>query len=381
MIYLNTAATTLQKPPCVAQAVAEALTGLASVGRGGHPADLAAARAVFGARQSVAALLGCPWPERVVFTANATQALNTALFGLFAPGDHVLATDWDHNSVLRPLYALARQGTVALDFVPADPLGRLRIEDFASRLRPNTRAIVCTHASNLTGNLLDLAPVAALAGAAGALLVVDAAQTAGALPVAMAAQGIDVLCFTGHKGLMGPQGTGGLCVAPGVAIRPLVMGGTGVRSYEETQPAEYPARLEAGTLNGHGLAGLRAAADFLRGIGTQTVHAHELALVRRFAAGVRAIPGAVLYGDFSGDRAPVAALNLPGLSSAEAADELAVRFDIATRAGAHCAPRMHRALGTEAAGAVRFSFGWYNTPAEVDAALNALDVLAKEARG
>lgn len=377
MIYFNNAATTLRKPPCVAQAVLEAMQSLGSCGRGAHEQELAAGRTVYRARAAVAELFGCPAPERVVFTANATQALNTALFGLFEPGDHVITTDLEHNSVLRPLYRLEEQGMISLSFVPADPAGRVDYEDFERLIRPETRAIVCTHASNLTGNLLDIARIGAVAKAHGLLLVVDAAQTAGAFEIDMVRDQIDVLCFTGHKSLMGPQGTGGLCGAPGVQIRPLLTGGTGTHSFEHAQPEAYPEHLEAGTLNGHGLAGLLAAVEFIRKNGISNIHAHERGLMLRFLDGVRKIPEITVYGDFSGDRAPIVTLSMLSVTSDELADWLAEDYDIAVRAGAHCAPRMHRALGTAEHGAVRFSFGYYNTEDEVDAALAALREISR----
>ena len=371
MIYLDNAATSLRRPPCVIEAVAQAMQSLGNSGRGVNGGSLSAARVIYDARQKLADLFGCSSPERVCFTSNATEALNTAIFGLFGPGDHVITTDLEHNSVLRPLYRLEKRG-VELSFVPADRLGRIALSDFAPLLRPNTRAVITTHASNLTGNLVDLDAVGAFAREHGLLYVVDASQTAGAFSIDMARSGISVLCFTGHKSMMGPQGTGGLCLAEGVEIRPLKTGGTGVQTYLPEQPAAYPTRLEAGTLNGHGIAGLSAAVDFLRETGVAAIHEKETALMRQFYDGVRAIPGVTVYGDFTGDRAPVVSLNIEDADSGEVADFLAAEYDIAVRSGAHCAPRMHRALGTEAQGAVRFSFGWYNTPAEVDTAIAAI---------
>lgn len=371
MIYLDNAATSLRRPPCVIEAVTQAMQSLGNSGRGVNGGSLSAARVIYDARQKLADLFGCSSPERVCFTSNATEALNTAIFGLFGPGDHVITTDLEHNSVLRPLYRLEKRG-VELSFVPADRLGRIALSDFAPLLRPNTRAVITTHASNLTGNLVDLDAVGAFAREHGLLYVVDASQTAGAFPIDMARSGISVLCFTGHKSMMGPQGTGGLCLAEGVEIRPLKTGGTGVQTYLPEQPAAYPTRLEAGTLNGHGIAGLSAAVDFLRETGVAAIHEKETALMRQFYDGVRAIPGVTVYGDFTGDRAPVVSLNIEDADSGEVADFLAAEYDIAVRSGAHCAPRMHRALGTEAQGAVRFSFGWYNTPAEVETAIAAI---------
>ena len=263
MIYLDNAATTLHKPPQVMDAVVRAMTAMGNAARGAHGGALEAARTVYNTRVKLARLFGCPRPDHVIFTANSTEALNIAISGLIRPGDHVITTDCEHNSVLRPLYRL-EEGGAALDVVPADRLGRVAYEDLEALLRPDTRAVVCTHASNLTGNVLDIARIGEMARRRGAILIVDASQTAGALPIDMEAMGIDVLCFTGHKGLMGPQGTGGLCVRPGVEIEPWKVGGSGVHSYDRRQPREYPTRLEAGTLNGHGIAGLSAALDFLQ---------------------------------------------------------------------------------------------------------------------
>ena len=376
MIYLDNAATTLRKPPCVIDAVVRAMTTLGNSGRSAHEESLTASRIIYDAREAAAALFGCPRADHVAFTANSTEALNIAIGGLFSPGDHVISTDCEHNSVLRPLYRL--EG-VDVSFVPADRLGRVRYDDFAALIRSNTRAIVCTHASNLTGNLLDIGRIGRLAHERGLLFVVDASQTAGAAELDMERQNIDVLCFTGHKSLMGPQGTGGLCVRPGVEIRPFKVGGTGVQTYLPQQPREYPTRLEAGTLNGHGIAGLMAAMDYIRSVGRETIRSHELALARRFYEGAANTPGVTVYGDFSSwDRAPIVTLNIRDYDSAEIADILAEDYGIATRAGAHCAPRMHEALGTVQQGAVRFSFSFFNTEEEADAAVSAVRELAEE---
>ena len=378
MIYLDNAATTRPKPPEVAEAVTAAMNGWGNCGRGAHPEALAAARTVYGLREKLAALFGCGRPDHVCFTPNSTMALNIAISGLLGAGDHVISTYWEHNSVLRPLYRLAQRGG-AVDFVPADGQGRIDYEDFERLLRPQTKAVVCTHGSNLTGDLVDIEAVGAFCRRHGLLLILDASQTAGVFPIHMERQHIDVVCFTGHKSLLGPQGTGGLCVREGVDIRPFAVGGTGVQSFLTTQPEEYPTRLEAGTLNSHGLAGLSAALDFLERTGLDAVRAHETALARRFYEQVRCIPGVTVYGDFAAaERAPIVTLNLADADSGEVSDELAERFGIATRPGAHCAPRLHRALGTQEQGAVRFSWSFFNTAEETDAAAQAVRVLAEE---
>ena len=376
MIYLDNAATTLQKPPQVVDAVVQAMGSFGNSARGTHEGALAASRIIYDTRCKLASLFGCKRADHVAFTCNSTEALNAAIHGCIRSGEHVISTDLEHNSVLRPLYRLEAEENVSVSFVPADRRGNIDYADFERLLRPETRAVVCTHASNLTGNVLDLARIGAFAHAHGLLFIVDASQSAGVLPIDMEKMHIDVLCFTGHKSLMGPQGTGGLCVREGVDIRPWKVGGTGVQTYSAAQPAQMPTRLEAGTLNGHGIAGLGASLDFLRETGIDTIHAHETALLRRFVAGAREIPGVTLYGDFDRERTAVAALNIAGLDSGEVSDILAEDYGIATRPGAHCAPRLHRALGTEEQGAVRFSFGWYNTEEEVDETLRAVREIA-----
>ena len=376
MIYLDNAATTMRKPPQVGEAVLHALQTLGNSSRGVHEGALDAARAIYDARVKLASLLGCPRPDHVVFTGNVTESLNIALCGLLRAGDHAISTDLEHNSVLRPLYRLREERGVAVDFVPADRQGNIDYAGFEQLMRPNTRLIVCTHASNLTGNIVDMARIAKIAHAHGALLVADCAQTAGTRRVNMEELSADVLCFTGHKGLMGPQGTGGLCIREGVEIAPFKVGGTGVQTYSEAQPEQYPTRLEAGTLNGHGIAGLSAAVDYINEVGLDAIHEKEAALTRRFYEGVRSIPGVTVYGDFSGDHAAIVTLNVRDYGSGEVSDALAEDYGIATRPGAHCAPRLHEALGTKEQGAVRFSFSWFNTEDEIDTAVRAVRELA-----
>ncbi len=378
MIYLDNAATTLHKPPQVAEAVLHAMTTMGNAARGAHSGALEASRTVFGTREKLARLFACQRADHVVFTANSTEALNIAISGLIHKGDHVISTDCEHNSVLRPLYRLEEERGVALDFVPADRQGLVDYADFERLMRPDTRAVVCTHCSNLTGNILDIGRIAGIAHSRGALLIVDASQTAGTVPIDMQALGVDVLCFTGHKGLMGPQGTGGLCIRPDVEIDPWKVGGSGVHSYDRHQPKEYPTRLEAGTLNSHGIAGLSAALDVILERGVADIQRAEHALMQRFYDGVRGISGVTVYGDFSAlERGAIVALNIRDYDSSAVSDELAVTYGIATRPGAHCAPRMHAALGTTERGAVRFSFSCYNTEQEVDAAIAAVRAIAE----
>mgnify|MGYP002542572732 FL=1 len=377
MIYLDNAATTLHKPQQVIDAVVHAMQSMGNCARGTHEEALDAARTVYDARVRLASLFGCPRVDHVAFTANSTEALNMAINGLIDPGDHVISTDLEHNSVLRPLYRLEAEHGAELSFVPADKLGNVDYADFERLMKPNTRAVVCTNASNLTGTVLDIERIAKTAHSHGALVIVDASQTAGCWPIDMKKMGIDVLCFTGHKGIMGPQGTGGICVKEGIEIRPFKVGGSGVQSYSRTHPAEYPTRLEAGTLNGHGIAGLGAAAKFISETGVENIHAKERSLMLRFYEGVKNIEGVTVYGDFTKDKTAIVALNIRDYESGEVSYELSQGYGIATRPGAHCAPRMHKALGTAEVGAVRFSFSFYNTEEEIDEAVRAVAELAK----
>lgn len=376
MIYFDNAATTLQKPPAVAEAMLQALQSLGNAGRGAHEPTLKAARVIYDTRVKLARLFDAGDPSRIAFASNATEALNCVLQRLFTPGDHVLTTVCEHNSVLRPLY-LAEAHGVDVTHVQADALGRINYAELEQNLRPQTKAVVITHASNLTGNLTDLKLVSDFTHKYGLLLVVDASQTAGSIPVDVVELVIDILCFTGHKGLMGPQGTGGIYVRPGLVLQPFKVGGSGVHSFLTTHPGEMPTVLEAGTLNGHGIAGLNAALDFLLATGIEKIHAHEDKLMRRFVQGVQNLPAVKLYGDYQAEkRAAIVALNIGTLDSAAVSDILWEDYQICVRAGAHCAPLLHRHFGTEKQGAVRFSFGYFNTEAEVDIAVEAVKELA-----
>lgn len=378
MIYLDNAATTIHKPQTVIDAVTQAMRSLGNAGRGATSGALDAARTIHGCRAKLARLLGCPRADHVCFTPNSTAALNTVINGVVRPGDRVVTTVLEHNSVLRPLNRLAAEQGVTVEHAGCDANGVLDYDELEQLVTPDTRAVVVTHASNVTGSSVDIARVAAMAHAAGALVIVDASQSAGAMHIDMQAMGLDIVCFTGHKGLMGPQGTGGLAVAEGIDVAPWAMGGTGVHSFDALQPLEWPTRLEAGTLNGHGIAGLSAGLDFIEAQGgVEAIAAHERALADRFLAGVREIPGIKLYGAFGQPtRSAIVSLNVGDIDSAEISDALMQGWGIATRPGAHCAPLMHRALGTERQGVVRFSFGYFNTDEEVDTAIDALRDLA-----
>lgn len=378
MIYFDNAATTMVKPRCVIEAVTQAMQHMGNSGRGTHGASLGAARTIYDTRKLLADFFNAEKATRIAFTANSTESLNIAIKGLFAPGDHVISTVLEHNSVLRPLYELEKKG-VRVTYAECDEKGSIRPEDILKYVDSSTRGIVCTHASNLTGNMIDIARIGAAARKAGIIFVVDASQTAGVIPIDVQEMNIDVLCFTGHKGLLGPQGTGGLYVREGVEIRPLLSGGSGVQTYSREHPREMPTALEAGTLNGHGIAGLHAAVEYIMETGIDNIRSVERELMLRFYNGVKEIPGVRIYGDFdTEERCPIVTLNLRDYDSGEVSDELAFGYEIATRPGGHCAPMMHRALGTVSQGAVRFSFSSFNTADEVDTALDALRELAGE---
>lgn len=378
MIYFDNAATTIKKPECVMKAVADAMGSLGNSGRGAHGGALSASRIIYDTRVALAQLFGAESPERIAFTANSTQALNMAIKGALEPGDHVITTALEHNSVLRPLYELEDRG-VELTILPADPLGNICYEDFEKEIRPNTRAIVTTHGSNLTGNLLDIERIGAIARTHGLLYIVDASQTAGVFDIDVQKMGNAILCFTGHKGLLGPQGTGGLYVREGLTLRPILSGGSGVQTYLRSHPPQMPTALEAGTLNGHGIAGLGAAVRWIQNKGLDVIRAKEQALMRQFYEVVREIPGITVYGDFGTyNRCAIVSLNIRDYDSGEVSDALSEEYGIATRPGAHCAPLMHRALGTVEQGAVRFSFSHYNTKEEIMIAVSALRELAQE---
>lgn len=379
MIYLDSAATSYHKPNGVARAVAEAISHMGNPGRGAHEASLDASRVVYGTREKMAELFGAEEASQIVFTANSTESLNIAIQGLLDPGNHVITTVMEHNSVLRPLY-LCQQRGVSLTILPFSAAGTVTPEAIEAVIRSNTRMIVCTHGSNLTGDLNDLEAIGRVCKKHHLLFVVDASQTAGVFPIQIDSMNIDVLCFTGHKSLMGPQGTGGMCVRKGVRIRPLLVGGSGIDSYSKIHPQVMPTALEAGTLNAHGIAGLSAALDFIKKVTPDVIRQREEELTRRFVSQIKSIPGVKLYGNYEQfPRAPILSLNILDYDSGEIADALAQDYGIMTRAGAHCAPLMHEALGTKSQGAVRFSFSYFNTEEEIDQAANAIRELAEEA--
>ncbi|MBI5211018.1 MAG: aminotransferase class V-fold PLP-dependent enzyme [Elusimicrobia bacterium] len=378
MIYLDNAATSWPKPPAVLAAMREfAERWAANPDRGCHRMGIEAGQRVAQARAGLADLLAAPDASCVVFTLNGTDALNMALKGFLRDGDHVVTTSYEHNSVSRPLAGLERAGRLSVTRV--DPQDDLTLSPDAVRraCNPKTRLVAVTAASNVFGALNDLASLAKAAHDAGAAILVDAAQMVGAARIDVAAAGLDMVAFPCHKGLFGPMGTGALYVRPGLDLRPLREGGTGARSEDETHPEEMPYRLEAGTPNAHGLAGLAAGLAFLRDTGVERVRERELALARAFSERLSGVKGVTLLSARgSAPRTSIVTLRVSGMASQEVAAALDGRYGIAVRGGLHCAPGAHRALGTFPEGAVRASFGFFNAEGDAESAARAIAELA-----
>ncbi|HEX9116551.1 MAG TPA: aminotransferase class V-fold PLP-dependent enzyme [Anaerolineae bacterium] len=381
VIYFDNAATSWPKPPQVAQAMVHFLEDVGgSPGRAGHRMSIEASRLVGDAREDLATLFGIDDPCRLAFAKNSTEALNIAIQGLLGPGDHVITSSMEHNSVMRPLRHLEGEGTIAVTVVPCSRAGQLDPDDVRRALRPNTRLVVVLHASNVTGTLLPIREIGAIAQEAGVPFLVDASQTAGAYPIDVKADHIDALAFTGHKSLLGPTGTGGLYLREGLDPPPLLHGGTGSRSEEEYQPDFMPDRYEAGTMNVTGLAGLGASVRFLLDTGVPEIARHERELVAHFVAGAEALPGLTLYGPHPpAERIGVISFSVAGITASKLGLLLDRRYGIMSRIGLHCAPAAHRTIGTFPDGTVRFGFSYFNTAAQVERSLAALaEIIAEE---
>lgn len=378
MIYLDTAATSFMKPPCVERAVVQAFGELGSCGRGAGGPALQASRTAYQLRKCLSELLGADGPQQVAFTLNATHALNQAIDALVGAGDHVVSSVQEHNSVLRPLHRKIGELGTRVTIVPCDADGRVHEKDILYAVTPDTRAVVLTHASNLTGHVLDIERIGHALKHTDTLFIVDAAQSAGVIPIDMKRMGIDVLCFSGHKGLMGPQGTGAICVREGLRLRPLTVGGTGIKTFSTDQPGDMPELLESGTLNVHGLAGLLAGVRYVMDTGVSVIHQKQTALEQAFYDRICDLPIIKIYGCRDVERTATIAFALGDMDSARVCDELSTRYGIITRAGGHCAPLLHEALGTAHGGLVRASFSPFNTLEEIALAAEAVRHIARE---
>jgi len=378
-IYLDNAATSWPKCPQVSAAMQEYLCECGgSPGRAGHGKSLTSSRMVYDTRDQLSTLFNAPSADRVIFVKNATEALNIILFGFLNPGDHVVTSAMEHNAVMRPLRQLETCG-INLSVAACDAQGRLDIDSLRQLLTPKTRLILVNHASNVTGTIQPIAEIGALAKETGIRFAVDAAQTAGVCLLDMQQNVIDFLAFTGHKGLGGPQGTGGLALGPDVDLRPLIFGGTGSASESELQPEFLPDKLESGTLNAIGLAGLGAALADLACFGIGQVLSHEQKLMRRFRDGLSELPLIEVYGPVDpAESVGVLSLNVAGIPCDEVGVRLEQQFGILTRTGLHCAPAAHRNIGTLAKGTVRFSVSRFTTETEIDAALAALAIIGRD---
>jgi len=395
MIYLDNAATSWPKPPEVLQAMKEFLETIgANPGRSGHGLSMNAGRQVFETRVAVSELFGLKDPLAVVFTKNGTEALNLAIQGILHAGDHVVTTNMEHNSVLRPLSAMAKRG-IRVTRVTAEPDGCVTPDRVLGAVESTTRLVVLTHASNVVGTVNPIGDIGEALSRRNILFAVDAAQSAGSIPVDMESMGIDLLAFTGHKGLYGPQGTGGLCLGPRAVDRvsPLMMGGTGSASDSDVQPDFLPDRLEAGTLNAVGLAGLKAGIDFVNRKGVEAIHQHQVHLLLELVQGLQRLGSVRLVGfpeakrvDIGSDRdsrdaslraarVGVVSFNVDGRDCSEVATTLEERAGICCRVGLHCAPAAHQHLGTFPQGTVRLSLGVFNTEQDIEETLNVLQGL------
>jgi cysteine desulfurase family protein len=380
-VYLDNAATSWPKPPAVAAAMVRFLHEVgANPGRSGHRRSIQAGRLVEAAREAVAELFNLDDPLRVVFGSNVTEALNLALHGLLRPGDHVITSSMEHNSVMRPLRSLEKAG-VEVTVIPCARDGTLDPALMQTAIRPNTRLIALTHASNVVGTLLPIAEIGQMARRHDLLMLVDTAATAGTVPIDMVGDGIDLLAFTGHKGLMGPTGTGGLVIGERVDIdtwRPLKQGGTGSRSGSEEQPEFLPDKFESGTLNAVGLAGLEAGIRWVLGRGVETIQAHHQGLLRLVLEGLSGISGITLHGTRHPPlQVACIGLTIEGLSPSDAGLMLDEEFDIQTRIGLHCAPAAHQTIGTYPSGTIRLAPGIFTSNEDVQYAVEAIRTLAQ----
>ncbi len=379
MVYLDNAATTFPKPAEIFRNMVETYlrTGV-SPGRGSYDLATEAEGCVAEARKRTARFFGAPDPDRVIFTSNATDALNVALQGMLKPGDHVVSTRLEHNSVLRPLYHLRLKSLIEYDLVPFDGKGFADPAAIAAALRPNTRLVVVNHASNVLGTVQRVSEIGRLCAERGVPLVIDAAQTAGVVPIDMTAWKVAAVAFTGHKSMLGPTGTGGLLLSREAQIEPVRFGGTGIDSISLAHTDTFPHRLECGTLNIMGIMGLCEALDFLERETPESIHHREMALLTKLRDGLSRIDGVRLYcADDLSEHVGLLTANIEGMDPGKVGAILDGDFEIAVRVGLHCAPLVHESLGTAPYGGVRFSIGPFNTEDDIDQAIAAMDQIAK----
>lgn len=372
MIYFDNSSTTLMKPPEVAEAVSYAIQHFGNASRSFYEAVMRANREVFKTRMEIAELIGLDDPLNVAFSSSATESLNLVIGGLVKENDSVITTVTEHNSVLRPLYLK----NCPLDFIDCDDQGVLLLDQVEQLIKPTTRFFVCTHGSNVTGNITDVKKIYNICKANHIIMILDISQTFGLIPVR--ADMADVFCFTGHKGLYGPQGTGGIILSQKLDIDIVKTGGAGVNSFKHLQPKEMPDLFEVGTLNSHSIYGLQKGVEFIKRVGLERIHEKEMRLCRAFYEKVKHLEGVNIYGDFSGhDRLPIVSLNIEGFTSSELALILWEKHGIATRAGSHCAPLLHKRMNTVDIGMVRFSFSYFNTEEEIEIAAAAIENIIK----
>lgn len=381
MIYLDNAATSWPKPPEVLRAMTDVLESAGgNPGRSGHSLSIEAARVVYNTREALAEFFNCPDPQRIVFTLNATHAINLALRGILRARDRVVTTSMEHNAVMRPLRYLEAQSDIVVKVVPCREDGEIDLAEIMQAMDENTRLVVVNNASNVTGTIQPVAEIARLAHRAGALLLVDAAQTAGALPIDVAGMGIDLLAFTGHKSLLGPPGVGGLIIGQHVDFRqiePLIMGGTGSRSEFEVQPEHLPDRFESGTQNIAGIAGLGAAIQWLNERGLGTIRNQEMDHIRGLLSGLHDIPGIKLYGPCEpAHTTAIVSFTLAGKTVSEIGLELDEQYGILSRVGLHCAPIAHRTIGSFPEGTVRLAPGVFTSPDDIHRVISAVGRVA-----
>ncbi|GAB6116477.1 aminotransferase class V-fold PLP-dependent enzyme [Thermoanaerobacter brockii subsp. lactiethylicus] len=378
MIYFDNAATSWPKPEEVYREVEKVLRNCGNPGRGGHKMALESGRVIFEARQEICSIFNIKDPMRVVFTSNTTEALNIALKGILKEGDHVITSSMEHNSMIRPLMALKEKG-IEVTIVKANEEGKIDPEDIKEAITKKTKMIAITHASNVTGTIMPIEEIGNIAREMNLIFLVDAAQTVGVLPIDVEKQNIDLLAFPGHKGLYGPQGTGGLYVRKSIEILPLEEGGTGSKSESMYQPDLMPDKLESGTPNTPGIAGLKEGVKFVKSVGIKNIYQQEKRLTKILIEGLKEIKGVKIYGPQKvEERVGVVSITLKDSDVGEISYILDRDFDIATRAGLHCAPLAHSTIGTLKTGTLRFGIGYFNTEEEVEKAIKAIEIISRK---